>query len=173
MEQFGFIIHPMRSLRKDLARRFRWAPFLPEPLLEHIARRKAPVPVSHITGIRSQTGVEAEGWFVGCPLSPRQFFRLPVELVIRKIADAANLAADQGARIVGLGALTSVVGDAGVSVAAQSKVPVTTGNSYTVWTAIEGARQAAALMGIEVARASVADWCHSPIRLDADVSGIG
>jgi predicted amino acid dehydrogenase len=129
---------------------------LPERLLERLVRKRGPMLVSHITGVRSKAGPEAEGWFVGCLLSPRQFLDLPADLVVNKIAAAANLAADQGAGIVGLGALTSVAADAGVSVAARAKVPVTTGNSYTVWTAVEGARRAAELMGIEVARARAA-----------------
>ena len=37
-----------------------------------------------------------------------------------------------GAKIVGLGAFTAVVGDAGITVARNLNIPVTTGNSYTV-----------------------------------------
>ncbi len=64
-----------------------------------------------------------------------------------KIIRAAQVAQDTGAKIVGLGAMTSVVGDQGITVAKHVDIAVTTGNSYTVWTAVEGAKQAAQLDG--------------------------
>ena len=60
-----------------------------------------------------------------------------------------------GAKIVGLGAFTSVVGDAGITIANNFNIAVTSGNSYTVATALEGTRQAAKLMGIDMKRANV------------------
>lgn len=47
-----------------------------------------------------------------------------------------------GAKVLGLGAFTSVVGDAGVTVAKKSPIAVTTGNTLTVVTALETARVA-------------------------------
>ncbi|MBI2875036.1 MAG: shikimate dehydrogenase, partial [Firmicutes bacterium] len=114
-----------------------------------------PMKTSEITGVKTAHG-EAHGWFVGCPLTPRQMFDLPERKVMRKITKAAKLAERLGARIVGLGALTSVVGDAGVTVARNVNIAVTTGNSYTVATALEGAREAARLMGTDPADAEVA-----------------
>ncbi|MHB1128235.1 MAG: shikimate dehydrogenase, partial [Bacillota bacterium] len=55
----------------------------------------------------------------------------------------------------GLGAMTSVVGDAGITVAKNLDIAVTTGNSYTVATALEGAREAARLMDIDMHQAEV------------------
>jgi len=116
-----------------------------------------PVLVSHITGIRSLTGAETEGWFIGCPLTPRQMTGgLPIEQVYEKIAGCAKLAAEQGADIVGLGAFTSVAGDGGITVAERSSIAVTTGNSYTVATAIEGTQRACHLLDIDPAASVVA-----------------
>jgi len=110
--------------------------------------------VSHITGIRSLTGAEAEGWFIGCPLSPRQFLELDEQFVYGKIIECGKIAEDLGAGIVGLGAFTSVVGDAGVTVARNLNIAVTTGNSYTVATAIEGLIEAGRQMEIDVSAAT-------------------
>ena len=52
--------------------------------------------------------------------------------------------------------MTSVVGDAGITIAKNLDIAVTSGNSYTVFTALEGARQAAEFMGINLGRAEVA-----------------
>jgi fatty aldehyde-generating acyl-ACP reductase len=155
MQRFGFIIHPI-SLRKDIARKVPIARFFPESWVEAVARHVRPQLVSHITGVRSMTGVEAEGWFAGCPLSPRQFLELPLDFVYRRIIEAAQVAAAAGARIVGLGAYTSVAGDGGITVAREAGVPITTGNSYTCYTAIAGARHAANLLGVDTRTATVA-----------------
>jgi predicted amino acid dehydrogenase len=61
-----------------------------------------------------------------------------------------------GAQIVGLGAFTSVVGDAGESVARALEIPVTTGDAYTIAIAVEAVRQAAALMNIPLHNATAA-----------------
>jgi len=153
--EFAFILHPVTGA-KDAARKYPLLRVLPEPLLELLLKRMSPKPVSQITGVRSPTGAEAHGWFVGCPLTPRQFLALPQEFVIAKIVRAARVAQDLGARIVGLGAMTAVVGDAGVTVDRSVDIAVTTGNSYTVWTAIEGAQRAAELMGADPSQAHVA-----------------
>ena len=153
--EFAFIIHPVSGAR-DAARKYPALRLLPESALEWLLKRMSPKVVSEITGVRSPTGAEAHGWFVGCPLTPRQFLDLPTDFVLRKIIRAAQVAQGLGAKVVGLGAMTSVVGDAGVTVAKNVDIAVTTGNSYTVWTAVEGARQAAELMGTDPREAHVA-----------------
>jgi len=155
MERFAFIIHPI-SARRDASRKFPWARFLPEWLLEILLLRMESRVISHIEGVRSLTGAEAEGWFIGCPLTPRQFMSLPEKIVLPKVIQAAKIAEDLGANIVGLGAFTSVVGDAGISVSQAVKIAVTTGNTYTIATALEATRKAAALMGIDLSKATVA-----------------
>ena len=56
-------------------------------------------------------------------------------------------AADRGAKIVGLGAFTKVVGDAGVTVAKRAPIPVTTGNSLTIAATLETAKLTAKRLG--------------------------
>lgn len=153
--EFGFILHPVTGA-KDAARKYPLLRMLPESVVERLLKRMAPKPISEITGLRSPTGAEAHGWFVGCPLTPRQFVDLPTDFVLGKIIRAARVAQELGAKVVGLGAMTSVVGDAGITIARNVDIAVTTGNSYTVWTAVEGARRAAALMGTDPAQARVA-----------------
>lgn len=155
MEKFAFVIHPL-SAKKDIARKYPFVKFLPEPMVEWGMKHKSPMEVSHITGIKSAAGAEAEGWLVGCPLSPKLIMTMPVEQVYEKIVGAIRIAEERGAKIVGLGALTSVVGDQGVTVAKNVNIAVTTGNSYTIATAVEGALQGAELMGIEPGRVQVA-----------------
>ena len=153
MERFAFILHPL--VVQDMARKFPLLRYLPESFVESCIKHVPPIKVSHITGIRSPYA-EAEGWFVACPLTARQMMSLPEEFVIDRIVAAGRVAEKLGAKIVGLGAFTSVVADAGVSIAKRLDIAVTSGNSYTVATALEGARQALTLMGGDMKNAKVA-----------------
>jgi predicted amino acid dehydrogenase len=153
MEKFAFVFHPLDVA--DVARKYSFTRFLPPKVVEGALKLMSPKKVSHITGVRSAYA-EAEGWFVSCPLTARQIMSLPAEYVLKKVVQAGQVAERLGARILGLGAFTKVVGDAGLSVAKALNIPVTTGNSYTVATAVEGTKEAARLMGYDLAEASVA-----------------
>lgn len=156
MQRFAFVVHPI-DVRRDVGRKYPIARYLPEVVVAAGIRHMSPRMVSHITGIRSAgTGEEAEGWFIACPLTPRQLLTLPHEIVYKKLVRCGRIAEELGAGILGLGALTSVVGDGGVTVAGQLNIAVTTGNSYTTATAVEGAKRGAALMGTPIESATVA-----------------
>jgi len=64
-----------------------------------------------------------------------------------KLNQAARIAERKGARIMGLGAFTSVVGDAGITVAHEADIAITSGNSLTVAATLEAAKQAVIKMG--------------------------
>ena len=146
------------ELRRDAARKYPILGLLPERAVEQIALRLSPKWISEISGIESKTGATTSGYFIGCPLSTRQLQTLPPERVYRNLVEAGQMSADRGAKIMGLGAYTSVAGDAGLTVAKRLEgiISVTTGNSYTVYTAVEGLLKGAELMGMEARNASVA-----------------
>ena len=158
MDNFAFIIHPIDP-KKDVARKFKLlGRLLPTAMIHFFSRFFPPVYISHITGVRSlNNSKEVEGWFVACPLTPKRMLSLPPEVVYRKIIQTGRLAQKLGARLLGLGAFTSVIGDGGVTVARNLDIPVTTGNSYTVAIAVQAVREAACQMGIDprVAHAAV------------------
>src|SRR5437868_7679185 len=97
MEKFAFIIHPIDA-RKDVARKYPIAQYLPERLIEWYLKKRDPLIAAHITGVRSLTGAEAEGWFIACPLTPRQFLSLPIEFVWDKLEKCGHIAEDLGAK---------------------------------------------------------------------------
>ena len=77
MQKFAFVIHPI-DVRRDVARRYPIARYLPEVVVAAGLRFLSPKVVSHIDGIRSEgTGAEAEGWFIVCPLTPAQLLTFP------------------------------------------------------------------------------------------------
>lgn len=155
MQKFGFVIHPIDI--SDVARKFPVAAKMPEGVLEGLLPLLPPINTSHITGVRSVTGVEAEGWFVSVALTPRLMMAEKKERkVTAKIIAAGRKAAEQGAKIVGLGAYTSIVGDAGITIAKNLDIAVTTGNTYTVATALQGIEYAADRLGVDLGAQTVA-----------------
>lgn len=152
MDAFGFVIHPLdmndviRFDPKSIGKRIE----LVSKVLEWMPANKQ----SHITGIRSITGKEIHGYFLAATFLPEQFISLPRESVYKKIIDAGKIAESLGAKIIGLGGFTSVVGDAGQTIADRLNIAVTSGSSYTIATALEGALAAAKAMDIDPKRAS-------------------
>ena len=157
MDNFAFIIHPINP-KRDVSRKF---PFLGRVLTERqidfFSTFFPPVYISEIEGIRSRaTDKEIKGWFLACPYTPRRMLSLPEKTVYRKIIQTAKMAEKLGAKTLGLGAFTSVVGDAGITIANRLNIPVTTGDAYTISIAVEAIREAAKLMGIDIAQSTAA-----------------
>ncbi len=157
MDTFAFIIHPIDP-KRDISRKY---PLLGKIatkwMIDNISPLWPPVLVSKIDGITSSSnGKEIKGWFVACPLKPAHILQLPEKTVYRKIIETGHLAEKLGANILGLGAFTSVVGDAGQTIARAPDVPVTTGNSYTVAVAVKAVQSAADRQGIRPEQARVA-----------------
>ncbi|HHT63000.1 MAG: shikimate dehydrogenase [Bacillota bacterium] len=153
MSEFAFMIHPLDV--NDVYRKFPIAKVMPNRLVEKVMSYFPPIYVSHITGVASKYK-ETQGCFIACPLTARQMVELPENYVLNKIIQTGKLAEKLGAKILGLGAMTSVVGDAGITVAENLNIPVTTGNSYTVYTALEGMKKAAEMVAIDWRKAEIA-----------------
>jgi len=155
LKKFAFLIHPL-DLR-DLVRFEPRTAGKRQALVEKILEWMPSYQVSHITGIRSSaTGEEIEGWFVAVPLLPNQFMTMDRKYVMGKIIEGGKIAEKLGAQILGLGGFTSVVGDAGYTIAKNLGIPVTSGNSYTIATAMQGALEAARQLGIDPLTAKAA-----------------
>ncbi|CAN5482505.1 aminotransferase class III-fold pyridoxal phosphate-dependent enzyme [soil metagenome] len=90
--------------------------------------------------------------FISIPRLSESLLALSADEAEVEVAAAVELARDRGARLVGLGAYTSVVTQGGTRVTKYG-VPVTTGNTYTVITALLGVEYAAAQTGLPLSRA--------------------
>ena len=157
MDSFAFIIHPIDP-KRDVSRKF---PILGRVLTEgqinFFSTFFPPVYISEIEGITSKaSGKQVRGWLIACPYTPQRMLDLPVQTVYRKIVQTGHMAEKLGAQILGLGAFTSVVGDAGVTIARELAVPVTTGDAYTVSIAVQALRAAADIMNISLENATAA-----------------
>jgi predicted amino acid dehydrogenase len=157
VDTFAFIIHPIDP-KRDVSRKFPiLGRVLSERQIDFFSTFFPPIYISEIDGIISQaTGKQVKGWFIACPYTPRRMLELPERTVYRKIIQTGRLAEKLGAQILGLGAFTSVVGDAGITIAEALDVPVTTGDSYTVMVAVDAIRKAAREMDIPLQTATAA-----------------
>jgi fatty aldehyde-generating acyl-ACP reductase len=156
VDTFAFIIHPIDP-RRDVGRKFPLlGRVLSERQIDFFSTFFPPIYISEIEGITSEaTGKQIKGWFVACPFTPRRMLELPVRTVYRKIIQTGHMAERLGAKILGLGAFTSVVGDAGMTIASSLDLPVTTGDSYTVALAVQAIEDGAKLMDIDIRDATV------------------
>lgn len=144
---FVFVIHPLRVSDAFQVKAFAWLRNLPPNLLEMLLANVPPMFISKAKGIVDKDGNEIDGYFYALVMTPKMMLAANPDDVYRGLAKIGEMAGKRGAKIMGLGAFTSVVGDAGVSVAKQSPIPVTSGNSLTIWACVESARQASEKMG--------------------------
>ncbi|WP_366923305.1 shikimate dehydrogenase [Metallumcola ferriviriculae] len=152
MSKFAFMIHPLDIT--DYTRKFPLLGKMPEQLISNVTKLFPPLHVSDIEGVVSPHA-ETSGWFVGCPLTSQQMLSLPQDYVLKKIIKTGRLAEKLGADILGLGAMTSVVGDAGITVNRELDIAVTTGNSYTVAVACQAVKKASELMEVDLKNAEI------------------
>jgi predicted amino acid dehydrogenase len=152
--RFCFVIHPLffkHIARLPAVRAL--AGFVPHRLLEDAAAQLPPMLVGALRGLVSATGARAEGLLYAVPMTSHAIMRFPPEFLYRKLVQAAEDGAKHGCRIMGLGAYTSVVGDAGLTVSRRSPIGVTSGNSYTVAATLRTLTQAAQRCGIPLSQA--------------------
>jgi predicted amino acid dehydrogenase len=148
VNRFAFVIHPLDVGFIHANPMFRWTRVVPDAITERIAARIPPLYLSRITGGRSPTsGQRIEGYLLTLGATPRQMMRRDERLTYQQLHQAAIMAERLGARIMGLGAFTSVVGDAGITVAHEADIAITSGNSLTVAATLEAAKQAVVRMG--------------------------
>ena len=146
VNRFAFVIHPLSQEYFKKVKPIELLSQVSPPIfmdtLEKAMAYMPPFVYSKVTGIRSPTGVEAEGWLISVGGTPREIMNHDPEFTYRRLLEAAKIAKQLGAQIMGLGAFTKVVGDAGATVARRAPLPITTGNSYSASGALWAARDA-------------------------------
>ena len=150
--RFAFVIHPLsRNFFTKVEPLGTLTAVAPAPvgrMVEKAVAYAPPFTYSHVTGITSPTGAEAEGWLISVGGTPRELMAHDPEFTYARLLQAAEMARGLGAQVMGLGAFTKVVGDAGVTVAKKASLPVTTGNSYSASGALWAAHDAVRRLGL-------------------------
>jgi acetylornithine/succinyldiaminopimelate/putrescine aminotransferase/predicted amino acid dehydrogenase len=109
--------------------------------------------------VQSTTGSEVHLSYIGLDLTPKQImqgiYARDTQWMMDKIENAVELARENGCRIVGLGAYTSILSGNCKRIKTPGTI-LTSGNSLTVGMAIEAVKQAARENGIELREARLA-----------------
>ena len=150
IRRFAFVIHPLSAeyIRNVTPIPKKWAGKAVLTALEKTVALSPPFVYSEVKGIKSPTGAEAEGWLITVGGTPKEMLAHSPEFTYKRLLAAAKMAEKMGAQIMGLGAFTKVVGDAGITVAKRARIPVTTGNSYSASGALWAAADAMRRMGL-------------------------
>ncbi len=150
---FAFIAHP-RDL-SDIPRKFPLAYLLPARMAELWFRYQWPFVASYITGLKTKNGQRVTGAMLISPPTTKQMVQDP-RLARTRVIQTAQLAGKMGARIVGLGAFTSIVTKDGQDLLGKVDVGVTTGNAHSAAIAVQNAVLAAALTNLSLPHATAA-----------------
>ncbi len=149
IRRFAFVVHPLSQeyIKKGFPLPKGTPKFIMDKV-ETLAAYMPPMVYCKMSNIVSPTGAEAEGWLISVGGTPKEMLSHSPEFTYRRLLHAAKIAEGLGAQIMGLGAFTKVVGDAGITVARRASIPITTGNSYSASGALWAAADAMRRMGL-------------------------
>ncbi len=107
------------------------------------------------TKIYSEAGKTAYGEFIGLPRTTDEFVQMPRKQAMAELKAAVSMARERGAKIVGLGAFTAVASMGGLYLKNEG-VPITTGNSYTVVSAVDAVNTATEKLQVDRSHSTAA-----------------
>lgn len=147
----AFVIHPLNTSQLWQNAKMGFMLDTPRKLQKLGESLAARVPAFHygkIEGIVSKTtGQEVVCDLYAIPATPKQLLALNEEFVYNRMVQVSELAKKNGASMIGLGAYTKVVGDAGLTISRRAPIPVTNGNSYSASATLWAAREMLERMG--------------------------
>ena len=148
---FGFVVHPLSSkqlFRHPLLKYFKDAPKTVERFTEEMITYAPGLFWGKIDGVVSEkNGKKVKGLVYMVTETPKKMMEKNPDAIYKKILKLCEKADEAGAKIIGLGAYTKIVGDAGVTIDRLSPIPVTTGNSLSAASTLWAAKLAVEKMG--------------------------
>ncbi len=151
VNRFAYIVHP---LTQDFLKKIKpievISDIAPSAMntVEKVMAYSPPFVYSKVTGIKSDDGVQAEGWLIALGETPDQMQAHSPEFTTKRILQAARIAKRLGAQIMGIGMLPKAMRDTSLEVAKHAALPITTGNSYVASAALWAAAEAVRRMGL-------------------------
>ena len=165
---FAFFIHP--TAREDIITTDPKLARLSEDEFDRYCRYLSDLPpgvVMEVPMIHSTRGASARGWLIGMGMLPEEMAARGRRHVAREIGRGVDLACMLGAKVVGLGAFTSIYSRNGKDVVGRGPM-ITSGNALTAEMAIRAVKRvlerrgqslADANIGVVGAMGSVANLC--------------
>jgi predicted amino acid dehydrogenase len=151
VNRFAYVIHPPSQ---DYLKKLKPIEVLSDlapgmmDTVEKVMAYAPPFVYSTVSGIHSETGVEAQGWLIALGVTPEQMQAHGPEFTTKRIIEAAEMAKKKGAQIMGIGLLPKAMKDTSLDVAKHAVLPITTGNSYFASSALWAGAEAVRKMGM-------------------------
>ena len=148
---FSFVIHPLSTsylFKHPFLRPFKKYSLPLEKVAEDVIAFSPGFYYGKIDGIISEkNGKKVKGLIYTVTETPKKLLEAKPDVIYKKILKLCEKADEAGSKIMGLGAYTKIVGDAGVTIDRLSPIPVTTGNSLSAASTLWAAKLAVEKMG--------------------------
>jgi len=151
VNRFAYLVHPLsQTYLKKVKAIDILSSIAPKSLntVEKLMAHSPPFVYSRVKGIKSPTGVEAEGWLISIGETTDEMEKHSPEFTTQKILKAAEKAKKLGAQVMGISMLPKGMHGTSIEVGKHAALPITTGNSYTASTALWAAADAVRQMGL-------------------------
>lgn len=149
--KFAFIIHPLSAKHIFKHPYLKFLKDHSKPLEKFAEEAMTYIPgfyYGKIDGVVSEkNGKKVKGLIYTVTETPKKLMESKPDVVYKKILKLCENAAEEGSKIIGLGAYTKIVGDAGVTIDRLSPIPVTTGNSLSAASTLWAAKLAVEKLG--------------------------
>ncbi len=153
--RFAFVVHPLSKEDYQRAKGFAWTRIVPEFLLNLCIPYFSPRILGNFSTTSMGTGEKVEGILMGIPETGKMLLKLPPEHTYRKLEYLGHYAEQMGARVMGLGAYTSVVGDGGKTLAQRLEIGLTNGNALTSYILHQQTKELASMLELSVNQAEM------------------
>lgn len=140
--------------------------YLPDFVLKLGASYLPPVKLPHLAGAcffpqdkkEGCAKCAVQGQVLCCPVTVETLLRLPLKHTLQIIANCLKHAEKNGAKIVGLSPWLSFISSEGSLLADKITVPITSGQRFRIFTALEGLKFAAKSLNIDWNSANIVIW---------------
>ncbi len=150
VNRFAYLIHPLsQKYLNKLKGVDALSSLAPKTMsvVEKLMAHSPPFIYSRVIGVKSPTGVEAEGWLIALGETPDEMERHTPEFTKKKIMKAAEKAKKLGAQVMGVAMMPKGMYGTSLELGKSAALPITTGNSYTASTALWATADAVRQMG--------------------------
>jgi predicted amino acid dehydrogenase len=151
--RFAFLVHPRGFT--DIYTTFPFTHFLPKWIIRKCFLLIGPLVIGKVFGLKTKEGKMIKGEIIVVPMTARDMMA-DKKRAAREVERSLRFAAKRGAKMVGLGSLTSPVVGGGVDVIGKFDTKITNGNALTAFMAYEGVRIACEKKGIDMTKAQFA-----------------
>ncbi len=135
---FAFLLVPESGA--ELKQIFDWTRFLPDPLVEKFAAYLLPHHLSHMTNLGSPATQQlVNGLLFTLGVTPQELMRRDPAFLAKRLVQAATLAEQLGARLLGLDGLPDAIFPAVSTAVSQINLPVSTGRTLGLVTTLNTA----------------------------------